>query len=151
MNMTDFVCISFIEHVKLVFNDFWLFLRYLSYIGSSGRLVGILSRKFRPNPPWGHRVISNKNSVFVFLPPTVCLSVCLCVCLPVCLSVCTAILQCERNFFSNAVGRQDGERSRAQHSGEVLPFIAYLQGDSPTYAMVQDMSEISWWNRRPFE
>ena len=34
---------------KLVLNDFWLFLRSLSYIGSSGRLVGRISTKSRPN------------------------------------------------------------------------------------------------------
>ena len=34
----------FIEHQKLVFEDFWLFLRSLSYIGSSGRLVGRISQ-----------------------------------------------------------------------------------------------------------
>ena len=41
---------TFIEHKKLVFEDFWLFLRSLSCIGSSGRLVGRISTKFRPNP-----------------------------------------------------------------------------------------------------
>ena len=44
---------NFLENRKLVFYDFWLFLRSLSCIGSSGRLVGRISPKFRPNPsPW---------------------------------------------------------------------------------------------------
>ena len=36
---------------KYVFDDFWLFLRSLSYIGSSGKLVGRIYPKFRSNPP----------------------------------------------------------------------------------------------------
>ena len=35
---------------KFFFDDFWLFVRSLSCIGSSGRLVGRISTKFRPNP-----------------------------------------------------------------------------------------------------
>ena len=38
------------ENTKLVFDNFWLFLRTLRYIGSSGRLVGRISTKFRANP-----------------------------------------------------------------------------------------------------
>ena len=36
-----------IEFKKLVFDDFWLFLKSLSYLGSCGKLVGIISPKFR--------------------------------------------------------------------------------------------------------
>ena len=37
---------KFIEHQKLRFNNFWLFLRSLSCIGSSGRLVGRIPPSF---------------------------------------------------------------------------------------------------------
>ena len=38
------------ENKKLVFEDFWLFIRSLSCMGSSGRLVVRISPKLRPNP-----------------------------------------------------------------------------------------------------
>ena len=47
--MTELVWFC-MENNKLVFKHFWLFLRSLSYIGSSGRLAGIISTKFRRNP-----------------------------------------------------------------------------------------------------
>ena len=40
-----------------MFKDFRFFLRSLSCMGNSGRLIGIISPKFRRNPPQWHRVI----------------------------------------------------------------------------------------------
>ena len=55
-----------IEHKKLVFNNFWLFLRSLSYIGSSGRLLGRFSPsvvKIRGNlSPYAQKLIVVKCS-----------------------------------------------------------------------------------------
>ena len=44
------LCFCYIENKKLIFQKFWLFLMSLTCIGSSGRLVGTISPKFRPNP-----------------------------------------------------------------------------------------------------
>ena len=59
----------FIENEKLVFNDFYLFLRSLSCTRSFGRLVGIISPKFRLDPGPCRRVMTASIffTVFVFL------------------------------------------------------------------------------------
>ena len=51
-----------------MFKDFCLFLRSLSCIGSSGRLVGRISPKFRPNPPKWHRWTECKGNTMIFVP-----------------------------------------------------------------------------------
>ena len=55
---------------KYVFNDLWLFLRSLSCIGSSRRLVGRISAKFRPNLRKPFPLLTVFQFCIVFVFPT---------------------------------------------------------------------------------
>ena len=49
-------------HLKKVVKDFWLFLRSLSFIGSSGSLAGRISAICRLNPsPWCRVTTKNRG------------------------------------------------------------------------------------------
>ena len=79
----------FIENKKFSFNDFWLFQRSLSYIGSSGTLnensvsLRRIWTKLRGILPTNLPIRSDCLSI--------CLFVCLSGCLPVCLCVCPSV------------------------------------------------------------
>ena len=51
-----------LKNQKLLFEVFWLFLRSLSCIGSTGRLVGKKSSKIRPNPRQPLPILSKVNT-----------------------------------------------------------------------------------------